>query len=256
MVMSSFRSVLITGASSGIGESLARALSGPGVTMSITGRDKARLEAVKNALKSSGADVHAYQIDVTDWAAMSALIADIEIIRPLDLVIANAGISSSAGAGDDEGDKTRDVFATNLAGVLNTVLPSVTVMRQRRQGRIAIVGSVAGFRGMPTAPAYSASKVAVKAWGEAIRPQLAKDGIGLSLIYPGFVESRITDSNSFRMPFIMPADRAAKIIISALQQGKRTIAFPWQTVWMMRLLTLLPGPLYDIVLSKAPKKET
>ncbi len=254
--MNSFHSVLITGASSGIGESLARAMAGPGVTMTITGRDKARLEAVKNTLITLGADVHAYQVDATDRAAMSEMIADIENIRPLDLVIANAGISSSAGAGDGEGEKTRDVFATNLAGVLNTVLPAVSAMRTRRSGRVAIVSSIVGFRGMPTAPAYSASKVAVKAWGEAIRPQLAKDGIGVTMIYPGFVKSRITDSNSFSMPFIMPADRAAKIITAGLRRGKRSITFPWQINWIMRLLILLPGPLYDALLSKAPKKAT
>ncbi|MEX0695800.1 MAG: SDR family NAD(P)-dependent oxidoreductase [Rhodospirillales bacterium] len=256
MTQSSFKSILITGASSGIGAALALQLAGPGIAMTITGRDPDRLQAVKNKAGSKGSVVDARVLDVTDLAAMSALIADIELSSPLDLVIANAGISSSAGAGDRDGETTRQVFAVNLAGVLNTVLPSVIAMRVRGRGHIAIISSIAGFRGMPTAPAYSASKVAVKAWGEAIRPQLSKDGIGLSMIFPGFVESRITDSNTFPMPFLMPAQRAAQIIVDGLRRGKRTIAFPWQMIWMMRLLTALPGPIYDAILSRAPKKST
>ena len=256
MTKSSFKSVLITGASSGIGAALAMELAAPGVAITITGRDPQRLQDVKKSIELKGAVVDARAIDVTDITAMSVLIADIELTNPLDLVIANAGISSSAGAADGDGVTTREVFAVNLAGVLNTVLPATTAMRIRGRGRIAIVSSIAGFRGLPTAPAYSASKIAVKAWGEAIRPQLSKDGIGLSMIYPGFVESRITDTNTFSMPLIMPAQRAAHIIVKGLHLGKRTIAFPWQMVWMMRLLAALPGPIFDALLARAPKKST
>lgn len=249
-----YRSILITGASSGIGAALARELAAPGVLIAITGRDTGRVSAIGNELNDAGAETLTRVIDVTDRPAMSELIADIEARRPLDLVVANAGISSGAGAGAGDDEITRDIFAVNLAGVLNTVLPAATAMRIRKDGLIAIVSSVAGFRGLPTAPAYSASKVAVKAWGEAIRPDLRKDGITLTMIFPGFVESRITDQNNFTMPFLMPAEKAAKIIASGLARRKTTIAFPWQMVWMMRLLALLPGPLFDFVMSRAPKK--
>ncbi len=250
-----YRSVLITGASSGIGAALARELAVPGVLIALTGRNQARLRDVEADLTRKGAEVMALALDVTDRPAMSALIADIEARRPLDLVVANAGISSGAGAGAGDDEITRDVFAVNLAGVLNTVLPAATAMRARNSGQIAIVSSVAGFRGLPTAPAYSASKVAVKAWGEAIRPGLKKDGITLSMIFPGFVESRITEKNTFKMPFLMTAEKAAGIIADRLAHRKTTIAFPWQMVWMMRLLTALPGPLFDAVMSRAPRKE-
>lgn len=251
-----YRSILITGASSGIGAAVALELAGPGILIAITGRDAERLQGVEQSLRNSGAETIARVTDVTDRPAMSALIADIEMRHPLDLVIANAGISSSAGAGTGDDEITRDVFAVNLAGVLNTVLPALSAMRERKSGHVAIVSSVAGFRGMPSAPAYSASKVALKAWGEAIRPQLARDAITLSMIYPGFVESRITDANDFPMPFLMPAEKAAKIIARGLMQRKNTIAFPWQVVWLIRLLCALPAPLFNAILTRAPKKAT
>jgi len=251
-----YRSILITGASSGIGAAVALELAAPGVLIAVTGRDQVRLNTLEAALRNQGADTIARVCDVTDRAAMSALVADIEMRRPLDLVVANAGISSSAGAAAGEEETTRDVFAVNLAGVLNTVLPALTAMRQRGAGQIAIVSSIAGFRGMPSAPAYSASKVALKAWGDAIRPQLTRDGIALSMIYPGFVESRITDVNDFPMPFLMPAEKAAKIIVRGMKRGKKTIAFPWQMVWMTRLLCTLPGPIFNAILGRAPKKKT
>jgi len=250
-----YRSILITGASSGIGAAVAHELAAPGVLIAITGRDSARLNTVETALQEKGADTISRVCDVTDRGAMSTLVADIEVRQPLDLIIANAGISSSAGAAAGEEETTRDIFAVNLAGVLNTVLPALTAMRPRHMGHVAIVSSIAGFRGMPSAPAYSASKVALKAWGDAIRPQLERDGITLSMIYPGFVESRITDANDFPMPFLMPAEKAAGIIVQGLKRGKKTIAFPWQTVWMTRLLCTLPGPIFNAILARAPKKK-
>lgn len=249
-----FRSVLITGASSGIGRAVALHLASPGVYLSVTGRDSIRLEETAQALRDKGADVVAEQIDVSDRTGMTALIAAADRRAPLDLVIANAGISSGSGAGAGDDEVIRDIFVVNLAGVLNTVLPAAALMRARRRGRLAIVSSVAGFRGLPTAPAYSASKVAVRAWGEAIRPRLAEDGVALTMIFPGFVESRITAANDFPMPLLMPAEKAADIIVRGLARGKRSIAFPWPTIWAMRLLSLLPGPVFDAVLARGPKK--
>lgn len=254
MKRTTFKAILVTGASSGIGKALVERLAAPGIRLTITGRDPARLDAVAATIRAKGAEVTARVVDVVDRGAMRALIDEADAHSPLDLVVANAGISGGAGAGADDDEKTRDIFAVNLAGVLNTVLPATHVMRKSGGGRIAIVSSVAGFRGMPTAPAYSASKVAVKAWGDAIRPSLAKDGIGLTMVYPGFVESRITDANDFPMPFLMPGAKAADIIVRGLARGQNAIAFPWPTVWLMRLMCLLPQPLFDAVMARSPKK--
>lgn len=255
MVTHSYRSILITGASSGIGQALAQELARPGMLIGITGRNTERLREVERDMRVAGAEVIARTIDVTDRPAMSELIADMEASTPLDMVVANAGISSGAGAGIGDDEITRDIFAVNLAGVLNTVLPALTAMRTRKQGHVAIVSSVAGFRGLPSAPAYSASKVAVRAWGEAIRPELRRDGITLSMIYPGFVESRITDKNDFHMPFLMPAEKAARIIATGLERRNPVIAFPRRMVWAMKILAALPSPIFNAVMSRAPRKE-
>lgn len=249
-----FRSVLITGASSGIGRALTLRLAQPGVALALTGRDATRLEKVATAAGDAGAHVSAATVDVQDRGAMRRFIEAADQERPIGLVVANAGISSGANAGSDADETIREIFAVNVAGVLNTVLPAADLMRGRGRGRIAIVSSIAGYRGMPSAPAYSASKVAVKAWGDAIRPSLADDGVGLTMIHPGFVESRITAANTFPMPFLMPAEKAAEIIVRGLAKGKREIAFPWQMVWSVKLLSLLPGPLFDAIMAKAPKK--
>ncbi len=254
MSMKNFKSVLITGASSGIGEALALTFAAPGVHVSITGRNSKRLHAIEAQIASKGADVKSFIVDVTDRAGMTALIYDAETDHPFDLIIANAGIASSANMDVAPDEIIRDIFAVNLAGVINTVLPAANLMRSRRSGHIAIVSSIAGFRGLPTAPAYSASKVAVKAWGEAIRPDLREHGVGLTMIIPGFVESRITDANTFPMPWIMPAEKAAAIIIKGLKRGKRTIAFPWQLVWLMKFITCLPQPVFEFILSRGPRK--
>ncbi len=250
-----FTSVLITGASSGIGKALADHYAAPDVHLALTGRNAERLAEVANTASAKGATVLSETVDVMDRTQMRAFIENADAARPLDLVIANAGISGGAGSTSDDDEATRDIFAINLAGVINTVLPAARTMRVHGRGRIAIVSSVAGYRGLPTAPAYSASKVAVKAWGDAIRPSLGEDGVGLSMIHPGFVESRITETNNFKMPFLMTAEKAASIIAKGLAKGKREIAFPRRLVWPARLLCMLPGPLFDAIMARAPKKK-
>jgi len=246
------RSILITGGSSGIGQALAETYAAPGITLSLSGRDEERLAAVAEACGTKGADVDARPVDVTDAQAMVRWITERHAARPLDLVIANAGISGTFD-GDQDG-KTRAIFAVNMAGVLNTVLPVVPLMRERRRGHIAIMSSLAGLRGLPSAPAYSASKAAARAYGEAIRGRLARNGIRVSVICPGFVKSRITEKNTFPMPFLMSAPKAARIIRRGLDKGKAQIAFPWPLYATMRLISLLPAGLGDQILKRAPRK--
>jgi len=251
------RSILITGASSGIGAALALEYAAPGVFLALSGRDKARLDRTSETCRGKGAEVVAATVDVADMAAMRRWIEGIEAERPLDLVIANAGISGGKGGltGDrlDEG-KSRDIFAVNLAGVLNTVFPIIPAMRKRGRGQIAIMGSLAGFRGLPSAPAYSASKVAVKAWGEALRGVLAADGVFVSVVCPGFVESRITADNPFAMPLLMTAAKAARIIRKGLAKKRIVIAFPWIFAAVMWSLNLLPPCWVNRLLSRVAKK--
>lgn len=252
------RSILITGASSGIGEALAHLYAQqPGVRLALSGRDRARLDTVARACKTIGAEVTSALVDVTDQDAMHAWIRDAHDARPLDLVIANAGISAGTATmpgSREEHARVRDIFDINLTGVLNTMQPAMALMHQAGGGQIALMSSIASFRGFPSAPAYSASKAAVRFYGEAMRGALARHGIAVSVICPGFVRSRITDANRFPMPFFMEADQAARIIHRGLARNQALIAFPFPMRLAAGLLTTLPSGLASRLLAFLPGK--
>ncbi len=247
-------SILITGASSGIGEALALAYARPGVALALGGRDQARLTAVAEACREAGARVHAEGLDVRERGRLAAWIAEVDQAAPLDLAIANAGVSAGTGGGGETEAQTRRMVEINVEGVLNTVLPAVELMRPRGRGQIAIMASVAAFRGFPGAPAYCASKAAVRVWGEALRGDLHGAGIGVSVICPGYVRSRMTAVNEFPMPLLMDAERAARIIRRGLARDRARIAFPWPLYAAVWLISALPAGLTDPLLRRLPKK--
>ncbi len=250
------RSVLITGASSGIGRALAVQYARPGVRLFLSGRDPARLAEAHATCVARGAEVLAETVDAVDRVAMNAWIERADGIAPLDLVVANAGISAGTGGGGGENeDQTRALFAVNLDGVVNTVWPAIRVMRPRGAGQIAIVSSLAGYRGFPSAPAYAASKSAVKAWGEGLRGWLANEGIAVNVVCPGFVTTRMTARNRFPMPLLMDADRAAAIIAQGLARNRARISFPGPLAFVAWLFAALPPAWTDPLLSRLPKKE-
>jgi len=256
-------SIAITGASSGIGEALAYAYAGPGVTLTLCGRNGDRIMGVAEACRARGANVDGSVRDVTDAATMANWIHEAEARAPLDLIIANAGIAAGSGggggpthaAGSGGGDQTRQIFAVNMDGVINTVLPALEPLRRRRRGQIAIVSSLAGYRGFPGAPAYSASKAAAKAWGEALRGQLHGDGVEVSVICPGYVTTRMTAHNKFPMPFLMNSERAAAIIIRGLERNRGLIAFPLLMHWVAWVIRSAPVRIMDPLLRMLPGKE-
>lgn len=248
------RSILITGASSGIGEALARHYAGPDVVLALTGRDSTRLAAVSDACRAAGAEVLAQTVAVTDREAMARFVEQADALLPLDLVIANAGVSAGTGGGAETPEQARRITLTNVEGVINTVAPALALMQARGHGQIALMASLAAFRGFPGAPAYSASKAWVKTWGEALRGHLAPQGIGVSVICPGFVQSRMTAVNQFRMPFLWPAERAARRIARGLARNKARIAFPWPLYFMSWLLGALPPGPTDWLLRRLPEK--
>jgi short-subunit dehydrogenase len=250
----SFASILITGASSGIGAALARRYAAPGIQLALHGRDAARLAEIAALCRAAGAIVETGAHDVTDRAAMAAWIAMIDAAHPLDLVIANAGISGgTSGMGESE-EQARRIFAVNLDGVLNTLYPALAPMRARGRGTIALMSSLASFKGLPGGPSYGASKAAVRILGEAMRGDLARHGIHLSTICPGFVTTPMTARNKFTMPFLMDSDRAAAIIAHGLDRNQGRIAFPWPMLALVILLTLLPPGLTEGLINRLPRK--
>ncbi len=257
--MVQFGSVLITGASSGLGRAVALESAAPGVTLHVSGRDAARLEAVAEACRARGAAVQARVLDVRDAAAMAAWI---EGAGRLDLVVANAGISAGTGDGRPESEAAaRAIFGANLDGVMNTVLPALAVMRRQAagasmvRGRIAVVASIAAFVPAPGAPAYCASKAAVDAWTVAAAETARREGVMMTSLCPGYVRTAMTARNRFPMPGLMEADRAARIMLRGIAAGRRRVVFPWWMGVAARLVGLLPPRLSGALLSIPPGKE-
>ena len=251
-----FQSILITGASSGIGAALAEAYAAPGVSLFLCGRDPARLEEIRDICLAAGAArVEVQALDVTDRRAMEEWVIRADSDHPLDLVIANAGVSGDTSGGEDTPERDRLVRKVKVNGVLNTVDPLVPRMAARGRGQIAIMSSLASFRGMPGAPQYAAANAWARSYGEGLRGRLAADGIGVSVICPGFVVSRITDENRFHMPMLMDAPKAARIIRRGIARNRPRIAFPWIFHAMLVLTAALPPGLTDRFFAGLPRKE-
>ena len=247
--------ILITGASSGIGAALAVAYARPGAHLSIGGRNQERLAQVASEVAARGATSSVASIDVCDAASVAQWIAATDERTPLDLVIANAGISGGTHGGPETPEQTRAIFAVNLDGVLNVVLPTVPRMTARGRGQIAIISSLAGYRGLPGAPAYSGSKAAVRAWGEGLRGDLLPQGVKVNVVMPGFIRTPMTDANRFAMPFLMSAERAAAIIQRGLAANRARIAFPFPTAFVAWFIGALSPAIVDPVLRMLPKKD-
>lgn len=241
------RAILITGASSGLGAALARTYAARDVKLALLGRDAARLAAVAKDCEAAGATVATTTIDVTDHSALSRWIERIDDDWAIDLVIANAGITGGLGA-----ERWREahaaverVLSVNLHGVLNTIDLPLDRMKARGRGQIALMSSLAGLRGLPYSPTYSATKAALIAYGESLRGPLAQHGIAVNVICPGFIDTPLDDSISGPKPFRLSAPRAAAIIRRGLRRNKARIGFPLLLYWGTLLLRIAPPWLAD-----------
>ena len=246
------RSILITGASSGIGRALALAYASPEVSLSLIGRDAGRLDEVAAAARMKGADVSLGQLDVRDQAAMAQWIKAADARRPFDLVIANAGITTGLAPGDmaEEPDAVRAIIGINLIGVLNTVEPLIGPMCARGAGQIAFIGSIAGVRGLPYAPSYCATKAAIHAYSESVRGRIEARGVRVSLIIPGFVKTPLNESIDAVKPLEMSGTKAAILIQRGLERGRPIIAFPRSLYLAARLSRILPVRFVDKVMAQ------
>lgn len=248
-------SIFITGASSGIGQALAVAYACPNNHLFLCGRNQQRLEKTAALCTQKGAAVHLYVFDVTSSVDVRTAINDANQICPLDLVIANAGISSGILGIPENTNATRAIMETNIFGVINTVLPALDIFKKNQKGQIALMSSMAGYRGLMNCPAYSASKTCVKAWGSALRGAVKSDGICINVICPGFIKTPLTDANAFKMPFLMEVDKAAQIIIEGLKKDKPVIAFPKIMAFAAWIGMILPNCLVEPILNRLPQKE-
>lgn len=257
------RTILITGASNGLGAALALYYAAPEVCLALIGRDQSRLEQVGEACQALGASVHIANISVSDKQALQAWLEQFDNQYPIDLAIANAGITnmlSKQGAGEEIEDIER-VLDTNLYGVIYTLHPLIERMRTRKRGQLAIISSLAAWRGMPITPIYCASKAAVKAWGESLRGWLAPEGVQVNVICPGFVKTDLSDQFPGTRPAMISPEQAAPIIAKGLARNQAVIAFPFPLTWGMWFVSVLPFPIASYFLGlfgynrpRSPKK--
>lgn len=246
------RRILITGASSGIGKALTLHYASPATSFALFGRDEERLAAVAETARRKGALVETYVADVRDRHGMREKIEEADGRAPLDLVVANAGVATGLSPGQffEQPDAVRATFSINVLGVFNTVEPVIPAMCARRSGQIAMVGSMAGVRGLPYSPTYCATKAAVHLYGDSLRGALAPYGVGVSVIVPGFVETPMSARTKSWQPGAISDEAAAKIIERGLQRGQAVIAFPLFVYYAMRLFTMLPPKVVDAAMRR------
>lgn len=237
------RVVWITGAGKGIGRALAHRYAADGWTVAASARTEGDLLALQDDCASG--TIRAFPLDITDSAAVDAVVTRIEgELGPIDLAILNAGNHRPLNANNFDIDVFRTLVETNLMGTVNCLAPLVPRLIERKSGHIAVVASLAGYRGLPTAAAYGATKAGVINMCEALRPDLAQYNVRLSLINPGFVKTPLTDQNEFPMPFLISADDAAEYVIRGLRRHAFETAFPWRFAVMMKALKILPDRLF------------
>lgn len=237
---------IITGASSGIGLALAQELDRRGWELALLARRTELLTAAVATLKRATA----VTCDVTAASAVADAVrrAETALGGPFDLAVANAGIGYPTHAAKFDADAAGEIIRVNVIGMINLFSAVVPSMIERRSGRFAGVASLAGHRGLPTASVYSSSKAAMQSFLEASRIELAPYGVGVTIVNPGFIVTAMTAKNRFRMPFLMNADRAARIIADGLERGKRVIEFPRPMSIATRFMRHLPDAVYDAIM--------
>lgn len=236
-----WKTAWITGASTGIGRELALRLAGKGVGVAASARSSVKLDE----LASLDKNIMPVPLDVTKIADVAAAHERIVAsMGPIDLAVLNAGVWDPMGAGDYDAVRAAATMDVNYGGIANALQPLIPAMISRGTGHLALVASVAGYRGLPKAIAYAPSKAAVISLAEVLRFDLARHGIKVSLVNPGFVDTPMTAVNKFPMPFMIPVQDAADRIMRGLQRERFEIAFPWQLAATLKLLRVLPYPVY------------
>ena len=246
--------VFLTGASSGLGEALARHYAARGAILGLVARRTPELEALAAGL--GDATVATYRGDVREPADLASAAADFMARFGVpDVVIANAGISRGVlTEAREDLDVFKAIFETNVLGMVHTFAPFVVPMREARSGVLAGVASVAGFRGLPGSAAYCGSKSAAITYLESLRVELRGTGVAVVTICPGFIETPLTERNPYRMPFLISADKAAQLTANAIEDKRRFYVLPWQMAVLGRLLRCLPRPIFDRVVARRARK--
>ena len=237
--------IWITGASSGIGRGLALALAREGSTVAASARSQADLAQLCDDARDLPGEIVAFPLDVTDAGAVRRTVETIETeLGSIDLAVLNAGIYVRNEPAVASINLFRMHLEVNVMGIVHGLEPILERFISRRRGHVAVVASIAGYRGLPRASAYGASKAALINLCEALKIELRGSGITISLVNPGFVKTPLTDKNDFPMPFLMSLDKATDVILSGIEKGRFEIAFPKRLAFLMKVGRVLPYTLY------------
>jgi short-subunit dehydrogenase len=236
--------VWITGASSGLGHALARRMAAEGWRVAASARSRDALSDLAAGDRDLKGEIHAVPLDVTDPAAVAAAVESIDQeLGPIGQAVLNAGSHRPVRAAKLEAAVFRDLAELNLMGTVNCLEALLPGMIARRGGRIAVVASLAGYRGLPTSAAYGMTKAGLINMAEALKPELDGYGIHMQLVNPGFVRTPLTDRNAFPMPFLMEVEDAAEAFYRGLRSDRFEIVFPKRFGVLMKILRVLPAPL-------------
>lgn len=231
----------ITGASSGIGKAVAERLEANGYAVAISARSADKLSEIAGRAQH----MLAVPLDITDNAAVDAVVARIETeLGPIDLAVFCAATWQVMDVEDLNAAVIQRGMSVNFNGTIATLVPVAKRMMARRSGKLAIVASVAGYRGLPRSAAYAPTKAALISLAETLQPDLARHNVSVTIINPGFVDTPMTKGNDFPMPFLMTVDDAASTIVAGLARDRYEIAFPWQLVTILKTLRLMPNWLF------------
>lgn len=252
------KNILITGASSGIGEALALRLSTQNTRLLLLARNTDKLADVATKCEKLEAEVSTYSADVKEISVLQNLIQEIDAEYPIDMIICNAGVTNSIGENGkaESWEEISHVLDTNLYGVIASLNPLISNMQKRKTGQIVINSSLAAFYGMAVTPAYCASKAGVKGYGEALRGWLKHDNIKVNMVYPGFVKSALSDSFKADKPFMISAEKAADIIVNGIEKNKASISFPFPLNFGVWFLSAAPAGIADWIMGKLYNPDT
>ena len=249
--------IWITGASSGIGRALASFLVLRGYRVAVSARRRDAMEELAGELAGATGELFVHPLDVTNRDAVQAVRSAIEeTVGPVGLAVLNAGTHREVMAAHFKAEDVRALVDLNLMGCVNCLEALLPGMMGRRRGHIALVSSVAGYLGLPTSAGYGATKAGLINMAEALKPECDDLGIKIQLINPGFVETPLTDKNPFPMPFLMKVEDAVRAMVAGLESSRFEVTFPRRLAYLLKILGLLPYPLFFAVTRKLlPRKK-
>ncbi len=249
------RVVWVTGASMGIGRGVALELAHAGARLGLTARSVDKLKNLKSEIEEMGCEVCVATGDVTDLARMHAAAGEIEAaLGPIDVLFSCAGIAYYGKPEDFSAEGCAKIMRVNYEGMLHCIEATLPKMIERGGGYIVGVSSLTAYRGLPTAPAYCASKAATTSFLESLRFDVEPKNVDVTIVSPGFVRTPMTDQNDFEMPFLMEVDDAARIIVKGMQKRKKEIHFPKALSVPLKIMRAVPYPIYEFLIKRKVAK--